>query len=137
MNAHELNTSISTIFTCIDGPAKAFFNIPCIDRPPGELNPDDQVIRVVYRTVRVGMPGAADIVEPVLCGWAWARLLALIKTEQGEDRSMLLFWRVRPVIGEYADSQGRICTHLRMRLAIPGIDLSSIDTPEADAVRLL
>lgn len=138
MNAHELNQQIGSAFTCIDGPARAFFELPCIDRPPSEVgNAEDQVLRVVYTTVRVGMRGAADVIEPVLCGWAWGRLRELVSKESLEHKLWILFWRQRPQITEFVDSEGRVCTHLRMRLAIPGIELKSIACDEGDGVRML
>jgi len=137
LNAHELNQRICSAFTCLDGPPRAFFELPCIDRPPLESNPDDQVLRVVYTTIRVGMIGGADLVESVLCGWAWGRLHALVAKESIEDRSWILFWRTRPQLTEFVDAKGRMCTHLRMRLAIPGIDLSELASPEGDEVRML
>lgn len=126
------------MFTCIDGPQRAMFEFPIArdEQPPVGVAMGRVVyqpyVRVVYTTVRVAQIGEGDYVQPVLCGWVLNHMRALLTDEQREDRSTILFWRKRPMVEEFLDKQGRICTALRMRLAIPGIDLAHLTTPESE-----
>lgn len=127
MNASDLRQQLSRIFCCVDGPPRAYFEFP----------QNGETIRIIYGLIAVAMRGEPDNVETILCLWALTKLSDLLTPEQRDDASVVLFWRRHPSIDEFADEKGRTCTRLRMRLCIPGYDLSEITKQEGDAVRWL
>ena len=141
MNAITLKAEIERLYVCVDGPGKAFFELPLQKRSgvPArfELREESDVLRIVYETVAVAMVGETDVTEAVLCGWVRNKLHALLTKEEREDAVFVLFWRRHPSVNEFPDAQGRICTMLRLRLAIPGLDLSEMATPEGEPCRWL
>lgn len=130
MNTHELTLSLGKIYQCVDGPPTAYFELPI----PKEMVTSDHhpVLRVIYSTIRVAMIGEIDRVEPILTAWVYEKLAALITPEERNDHWRVLFWRMRPVLFEFPDAQGRSCIGLRMRLAIPGADLSELEVKELE-----
>lgn len=124
MNVYQLVANIESIFTCVDGPPRAFFELPI----PAEVHDPilSPVLRIIYQTVNVAMVGDEDTVGAALCTWADSKFHTLISKEQMEDRSTVLFWRHRPSLERFTDDKGRQSIRLYMRLVIPGVDLSSL-----------
>lgn len=133
MNPTELKAAIDSIYTAIDGPPRAYFEIPIISRPPACQCDWPLFERFIYQTIRVSIVGEPEAVEHVLCGWAHTHLSNLIPKEQREDRAVLLFWRRHPSITEFIDERGRTCTCLSLRLVIPGYPLDDIASKDAEA----
>lgn len=42
--------------------------------------------------------------------------------EEAEDSCVELFWRTKPILQEWVDKNGRLCTMLKARCTIPGKD---------------
>lgn len=135
MNTDALLAAIEKIYTCIDGPPRAWFEIHF-----GALLPKDYQgltsVRIVYHVVRASMVGSAEATASVLFGWAYLKLRERLTDEMVEDR-MALFWRTKPALMEFVDEKGRICTQIRMRLAIPSVSLDDITVEEGGFPRWL
>lgn len=131
----ELETALATLFICVDGPPRAYFELPAPDAP---LSPNWN--RYVYHTLAYATPGDKDEVTPALVSRLWHDITSLWSTvpeEVKEDFAFLLFWRARPTIESYIDSNGRDMVRLRARLLIPGLDVSSIRKEEGEPTPLL
>lgn len=121
MNIAELKSAIDSIFTAIDGPPRAYFELPTEQLREWPSN-QECILRITYQSLYVGMVGEPDKVQSVLCGWAFLHLSNLITREQQEDRAVVLFWRTHPHLLEGVRND-RPATVLKMRLAIPGYPL--------------
>lgn len=90
--------------------------------------PDGTTISICHtpETIGVAMVGDPDDASVVLCSWVWQKLVAFFPREALEDSNVVIFMRRWPTLVEYADEQGRTCTRLAMRLAIPGYKLQDI-----------
>lgn len=114
LNTTDLLERVEKTFHMMDGPPNAFFELPV---------GDGTVARFVYVTVRFGVAEAGENAVRKLCNQAWDIFEKISLNSQGAR--LCLFWRIRPAISE---SFGR--TSLRMRLVIPGADLSGFANPE-------
>jgi hypothetical protein len=111
LTPEALDRALGDMFTSMDGPARAFFEIPL----------RESVLRVEYQTIRLAMHGSVDHAGPALCLYAFAKFRALLQQEEVEDHSGgIIFWRRRPALAEFTDKTGRGCTCLSMRLALFG-----------------
>lgn len=131
MNVSQLKDQISAMYCCVNGPPMAYFELPTSN----DLGAP--VLRIQYVTVRVAVIGEQDVAEPLLTQWVYAKLSERVTKDERADRTRVLFWRIAPSIGEFIDEKGRTCTVLRMRLAIPGVDLSEIVVAESQPARWL
>lgn len=124
MNVRDLHEQLRTSFTCVNGTPRAYMEIPC-------PLPDQQIhiARFVYETVGVTMRGTPELVEEILCGWLWQKLVASFEVEEIEDGGVLILFRRWPEVSSYTDEQGRECAKITMRLSIPARDLSAIFGP--------
>lgn len=130
MNALTLREQLLRIFCYIDGPQRAYFEIPT-------GIPEVPILTFPYETFAVAMRGEPEIAEPILCQWALAKLMQLTTEEQRQDLSVVLFWRSHPSVQEFTDEQGRACTKLRMRLCVPGYPLRELINAQSAEVRWL
>jgi len=122
LTPEALDRALGDMFTAMDGPARAFFEIPLCEF----------VLRVEYQTIRFAMQGSIDHAGPALCLYAFAKFRALLQQEEVEDHcGGIIFWRRRPVLAEFTDTTGRDCTGLSMRLALFGKPLD-FAVPEGD-----
>lgn len=116
----ELERRLAALFHAVDGPPRAFFELGY-----GPTEP----FRVIYKTWALGYVSSlsAEEMERQLCERMWNDLCA--KIEFGEDvDGMLLFWRRRPrVVVEPGRMIGQLVVKVRMRFAIPSLDLSGVD----------
>lgn len=121
MNVRDLHEQLRAHFTCINGVPRAYMEIRC-------PLPDQQihVARFVYQVVGVTMRGTPELVEEVLCGWMWQKLITAFPKEQIQDRDTLILFRRWPEVSSYIDNEGHEAMKLTMRLAIPGEDLLDI-----------
>ncbi len=108
----ELIVAISQIVEAIDGPTRAYFELPVTET--------GDVLRVTYKAWLFAAVGAADFMEPLLVQYFWANFITAFTEEERLDRASILFWRTRPQLSEYTDGQGRICTRIRARFEVPG-----------------
>jgi hypothetical protein len=112
--------AIDKIYTVVDGPARAFFEFPV----PGIAG--DAVARVTYESVSVSAPGDDESAEALLSLWFYTALAGLLTEELQEDHGVVLFWRRRPQVHVYSDTDGKTVTKLTARLAIPGYSLEHL-----------
>ncbi len=111
-----LITAIDQVVEAIDGPARAFFELPVT-----ETGGDPLVLRVTYKKWLFGVVGSADYVESLLVQYFWANFIAAFTEEELESRfGAVLFWRTRPQLSEYTDAHGRVCTRISARFEVPG-----------------
>jgi hypothetical protein len=145
VNTNDLLVELNKIYSCVDGPPRPWFELPTDMHHPADaqrFGPDVEVretpaIRIVYETVRVAMRGGTEDVGEILCRWVWRKLRDLLPEEMAMDASVVLFWRRRPSIEEFLDKKGRVCSQLRMRLAIPGYSLGELAAPNSEEPRWL
>lgn len=121
MNVRDLHEQLRTNFTCVNGAPRAYMEIPC-PLPDQRIH----IARFVYETVGVTMRGTPELVEEILCGWVWQKMLAGFEKEEIEDRGVLILFRRWPEVSGYTDEYGHECVKLTMRLAIPARSLETI-----------
>lgn len=125
MTPDQLRRHIDSMFVSFDGPPMSYF--------------DWDGKRYVYQSYILAMRGEVDNVGSILCDIAKAKFDQLLTKEQREDRDVALAWRTGPHLASYFDERGAVCTSLRMRLVIPGIDMSPLNfhVPEGEAPVLI
>lgn len=124
MTVTELIANFSARCHCMDGPPQAFFEMPTDSFTDSGF----QIIhRVTYQTVVYRAKGLAEC-EALLCDKIWEMFDAVLPKE----RMAILFWRLRPQF----ETRGSL-SQVRLRLAIPGVDLSGLVTPEGSEAPLL
>jgi hypothetical protein len=124
MNTRDLRENMCKHFSCIDGVPRAYMEVPMV-LDDGSRH----VARFVYEIVGVTMRGSPEIVEEVLCGWMWQKLISAFEQELIEDRNILIMFRRWPEFSVYIDSEGHDAAKLTMRLVIPGDNLKRIFGP--------
>lgn len=105
-----LTAAIGQIVEAIDGPARAYFEVGSE--------------RIEYQHWKVAAVGLPEDTEVLLCTWFWLNFVVPFTEEMIEDRAQILFWRLRPQLVGFIDSQGRECTAIRARFACPGVKFS-------------
>lgn len=127
MNVRDLHEQLRASFTCVNGTPRAYMEIRV---PVPHPEPPHEVYihhaRFVYEAVGVTMRGEPEHIEPILCAWAWQKLIAGFDKERIQDRDVLILFRRWPEVLGYIDSEGYECTKLTMRLVIPAEDLKRI-----------
>lgn len=121
--ATEFETWMQENFTCIDAPKRAYFELPL------HSTPESEVARFTYVTLLFRTCGAIEDAEPTLRAHAQGRLKAAFagfSTEEWTEdhaRTLICFWRIRPQLEEHILDE-ILVTDLRVRLVIPGLDLT-------------
>lgn len=132
MNLSELIQLIEHEYNCFTGPARGYFELPMDVVPPEPNYTYPQVLRVVYSTLSRAVRGSGEEAEQLLTYWVATKLLAKLTKEQRADRAVCLIWRHKPVLMEFIGPRGETCLSIRLRLAIPGIDLSDLIVKEGE-----
>lgn len=112
----ELEQALAERFTCVDGPAKAWFNVD-----------GDPARKVIYQTfaVRGAVALPVEVQEEQLVVAMWAAIEnALAKHEK---TGATLYWRKRPVIEHDGSAV------LRMRFGIEGFSAIGHNPTREDA----
>lgn len=136
MNLSELTTLIEGTYSCFSGPPRAYFELPLDIWPvKGSLlfNDRPSTLRITYSTISRAVRGSGEEAEQLLTYWVATKLLERLTKEQREDRCVCLIWRKKPVLIEFIGPNGESCMEIALRLAIPGIDLSTLAVPEGVA----
>lgn len=103
----DLEAALAQRFTCVDGPAKAWFNIE-----------DDPKRPVIYQSfgLRSTGPDPDEVHEERLVIAMWAVIENALEKHSAEHMTIgtTLYWRIRPVMKNDGS------TFLRMRFGIEG-----------------
>ncbi len=119
-----LEAMLKQNFLCVDGPPRAYHEMY-----DDFLNLEDPkpVARFVYSTIRYRVPGPMTVENcDRLVRFVWETVFSpiiqrVLAVRPEYDRNdLMLFWRKRP---RFSEIQGD--TYLRMRLAIPGIEIKT------------
>lgn len=121
-----LGAQFTSHFHCVDGPAKAYFEIPLPPEFVARLGGPTQMI-VTYQTFRVAMLGDPDdlAARNALVRQSWDTYfqpvvdMLLARYPFYDRANMILFWRRRPHIEPLANGG----MALNFRLTLPGITI--------------
>lgn len=130
MNMTQLKNQIANSFMCIEGPKTSYFEIPI-----GKAQ-EEPTLRILYQSIATACVGEAEMNDEVLSGWLYNKLNSLLTYEVRVDRVAVLFWRMSPVLEEFI-YEGKVCTVIRARLAVPGYDLSVMTIKDHGELRWL
>jgi hypothetical protein len=127
-HSDRLEELLKQNFLCVDGPPRAYHEIHdnYLDAIDKGCMRNVLTFRFVYSTIRFRVPGPmTDETCDRLVSFVWETVFSpivqkiLAANAEYDKNDLMLFWRKRP---RFSEIQGD--TYLRMRLAIPGIEIS-------------